>query len=105
MVFHAATDEVGSTSDEVMAMGGAAHQAVEFFAAIATTDEYGAPPRFAYGIEQLLYQHMQQVISALRWAIVDALALRCGAGAQFGYGKVFHDGDFIDEDENEDFLT
>ena len=90
MVFHAATDEVGSTSDEVMAMGGAAHQAVEFLATIATTDEDGPAPRFAYGIEQLLYQHMQQVISALRWAVVDALALRCGAGAQFGYGKIFH---------------
>lgn len=107
MVFHTATDEVGCTSDEVMAMGGTAHQAVEFLATIATTDEDGAAPRFAYGIEQLLYQHMQQVISTLRWAVVDALALRCGAGAQFVYGKIFHDGDFIDEDEdeNEDFLT
>lgn len=107
MVFHTATDEVGSTSDEVMAMGGTAHQVVEFIATIATTDEDGAAPRFAYGIEQLLYQHMQQVISALRWAIVDALALRGGAGAQFVDGEIFHDGDFIDEDEdeNEDFLT
>ena len=93
MVFHTATDEVGSTSDEVMAMGGTAHQVVEFLATIATTDEDGAAPRFAYEIEQLLYQHMQQVISALRWAVVDALALRGGAGGKFGYGKVFHDGD------------
>jgi hypothetical protein len=88
MVFHAATDEVGCTSDEVMAMGGTAHQVVEFLATIATTDEDGAAPRFAYGIEQLLYQHMQQVISALRWAIVDALALRCGACGEFGNGKI-----------------
>ena len=40
-------------------------------------------------------------------AIVDALAQRRGAGGEFGNGKIFHDGDFIDEDEdeNEDFLT
>ena len=90
MLLHTATDEVGSTSDEVMAMGGAAHQVVEFLATIATTDKDGAAPRFAYRIEQLLYQYMQQMVSTLRWAIVDALALRCGAGAQFGYGKIFH---------------
>ena len=107
MVLHWATDKVSSTPDEMMAMGGTAHQVVEFFTAVTTWHQYGAAPCFAYGIEQLLYQYMQQMVSTLRWAIVDALALRGGASAQFVYGKIFHDGDFIDEDEDEDedFLT
>ena len=82
-------------------------EGVEFLAAVARGHHDGLSPRFADGVKELLHQYVQQVVCTLRWAVVDALALRCGAGGKFGYGKVFHDGDFIDEDEdeNEDFLT
>ena len=43
---------------------------------------------------------MQELVGTLRGAVVDALAQRCGAGGEFGYGKIFHI--FLNVDDNVD---
>jgi hypothetical protein len=107
MVGSVTSDDIGSTAEHVVAVLHTPDERVELPAAIARGHHDGLSPRFADGVEELVYEYVQQVVCTLRRAVVDALAQRRGAGAQFVYGKIFHDGDFIDEDEdeNEDFLT
>ena len=50
-----AGDEVGGTPEDVVAVLGTTHERVELLAAVATADNDGLAPRFAYGVEELLY--------------------------------------------------
>ena len=61
---------------------------VELLAAVARGYHDGLSPRFADGVKELVYEYVQQVVCTLRWAIVDALAQRCGAGGEFLYRKI-----------------
>ena len=78
-----ASDEVGSTAQHMMAVLRPTHEGIEFLATVATAHYDGLTPCLAYGVEELVYEYVQQVVSTLCRAVVDALALRCGAGAQF----------------------
>ena len=75
-----ATDEVGRTAYEVMAVLGTTHQLVQLLAAVARGYHDGLAPRFADGVEQLLHEHVQQMVCTLGRAVIDALTLRRGAG-------------------------
>ena len=74
-----AGDEVCCAADEVVAVLGSAHEGVELLASISTADHDGLAPRLAYGVEELVYEYVQQVVGTLRWAVVDALAQRRSA--------------------------
>ena len=74
-----ARDDVGRAAEDVVAILGAAHQGVELLAAVAAAHRDRLSPRFADGIEELLDEDVQQVVCTLGWAVVDALAQRCGA--------------------------
>ena len=56
-----------------------AHEGVQLLAAVARGDHDGFAPRLADGVEELVYEYVQQIIGALGGAVVDALALRRGA--------------------------
>ena len=73
------SDDVGSTSEHVMAVLHTPDERVEFLASISTADHDGLAPRFADGVKELLHQYVQQVVCSLRWAFVDALAQRGSA--------------------------
>ena len=90
MVCFVARNDVGRTTEEVVAILHAANERIEFLAAVATTDHDRLPPCFAYGVEELVYEYVQQVVCTLRRAIVNALTQCCGTGGEFVYGKVFH---------------
>ena len=90
MVGSVTSDDIGCTAEHVVAVLHASDERVEFLAAVARGHYDGLSPRFADGVEELVYEYVQQVVGTLRWAIVDALAQRRGAGAQFGYTKIFH---------------
>lgn len=85
-----ACNNIGRTSEDVVAILGATHQLVELLAAIPAADHDGLASRFAYRVKDLLYQYVQQVVCTLTRAIVDALAQRRDAGGEFLYGKIFH---------------
>ena len=85
-----ACDDIGCATEHVVAVLHTPDERVEFLTSIATADHYRLTPRLAYGVQQLLYQHMQQVIGALGRAVVYALALRRGASGQLLNGKIFH---------------
>ena len=53
-----ARNEVGCASQHVVAILRATHKRVELLASVATADHYRLTPRLAYGVEQLVYQHM-----------------------------------------------
>ena len=83
-------NDVGSTAEDMVTVGYTPNERIEFFAAVARGNYYRLAPRFADGVEELVYEYVQQVVCTLRWAIVDALAQRGGAGGEFLDGKVFH---------------
>ena len=85
-----ASYDVGCTAEHVVAVLHTPDERVELLASISTTHHDGLSPRFADGVKELLHQYVQQVVGTLRWAIVDALAQRCGAGGEFGDTKIFH---------------
>ena len=82
------SDDIGCATQHVMAVLHTPDERVELLAAVATAHHDGLAPRFADGVKELLYQYMQQVVGALRWAIVDALAQRRGTGGEFLYRKI-----------------
>ena len=90
MVGTVACDDIRSTAKEVMTVLRASNERVEFLTAITAADHYWFSPHFAYGVKELVDEYMQEVVCTFRWAIVDALAQRCGAACQFLDGKVFH---------------
>lgn len=94
-----AGDEVGGTAQEVMAVLRSAHEGIQLGTAVAAAHDDGLAPRLADGVEELVYEHMQQVIGTLWRAVVDALALRRGAGNQFFQTKIFHI--FLNDDDND----
>ena len=75
-----AGDDIGRTAEEVVAVLHASDERVEFLAAVARGHHDRFSPRFADGVEELVYEYVQQVVCTLRWAVVDALAQRRGAG-------------------------
>ena len=79
----ASCNDIGRAAEDVVAVLRAAHEFVELLAAVAAGDDDGSAPRFTYGVEELFYKYVQQVVCTLRWAVVDALAQRRGAGGQF----------------------
>ena len=88
MVGSVTSDDIGGAAEEVVAVLHTPDEGVEFLTAVARGHHDGLSPRFADGVEELLYQYVQQVVCTLRWAVVDALAQRGSAGAQFGYTKI-----------------
>ena len=66
-----AGDDIRCAADDVVAVLHASDERVELLAAVATAHHDRLSPRFADGVEELLHQHVQQVVCALRWAIVD----------------------------------
>ena len=80
--------QVGSAAKHVVAVLHATHERVEFLAAVATGHHYRLAPRLAYGVEELLHKHVQQMVCTLGRSVVDALTLRRSAGTQFGNGKI-----------------
>ena len=48
-------NDIGGTAEEMVAILGTAHQGVELFAAIAAAHHDRLAPRFAYGVEELVY--------------------------------------------------
>ena len=76
----------------MVAVRGAAYECVELWAAVAAGYHYGLTPRLAYGVEEFSYEHVQQVVCTLGWAVVDALTQRRGAGNHFFKTKIFHKG-------------
>ena len=83
-----ACDDVSSAAQEVVTVLCSTHERVEFLAAVATGHHYRLAPRLAYGVEQLLHEHVQQMVCTLGRAVVDALTQRRSAGGQFGNGKI-----------------
>ena len=83
MVGTVACDDIRSTAKEVMTVLRASNKRVEFLTAITAADHYWFSPHFAYGVKELVDEYMQQVVCTLRWAIIDALAQRRGAGGEF----------------------
>ena len=53
-----ARDDVCCTAKHVVAVLHATHERVEFLAAVATGHHYRLAPRLAYGVEELVYQHV-----------------------------------------------
>jgi hypothetical protein len=90
MVGSVTSNDIGCTAEEVVTILDSPNERVELLAAVARGHHDGLSPRFADGVEELLYQYVQQVVCTLRWAVVDALAQRRGAGGQFFNTKVFH---------------
>lgn len=82
--------DVGRTAQDVVAVCDTAHELVEPRAAVARGDHNGTTPRFADGVEELFYEHVQQVICCLGRTVVDAFAQCSGTGGEFLDGKVFH---------------
>jgi len=74
-----AGDDIGCTAEDMVTILHASDERVEFLAAIPTADHDGLSPRFADGVEELVYEYVQQVVGALVRAIVDALTQRRGA--------------------------
>ena len=74
-----AANDIGCAAQDMVAVLGTAHQGVELLAAIATAHHDRFAPRFAYGVEELVYEYVQQVVCTLIRAVVDALAQRRGA--------------------------
>ena len=64
-----------------MAVLCSAHEGVEFLTAVARGEHYRLSPGFADGVEELVYEYVQQVVGTLRWAVVDAIAQRRGTGS------------------------
>ena len=91
MVGLVARNDIGSAAKDMVTILHTPDERVELLAAVARGYHDGLTPRFADGVEELLYQYVQQVVCTLRWAIVDALAQRGSAGGQFGYTEMFHD--------------
>ena len=74
-----ARDNICRATKDMVAVLHASDERVELLAAIARGHHDGLSPRFADGVKELLHQYMQQVVGALIWAVVDALALRGSA--------------------------
>ena len=74
-----ASDDIGSAADEVVAVLGSAHEGVELLAAVARGDHDGLAPRLAYGVQELFYEYVQQMVCTLVRAVVNALAQRRSA--------------------------
>ena len=55
VIITAACDEVGSTTQHVMAVLRSTHKRVELLAAVATADHYRLSPCLAYGVKELVY--------------------------------------------------
>ena len=91
MVSPVACDDVCRAAEQVVAVLHAAHERIQLLASVSTADYDRCSPRLAYGVEELFYEYVQQVVYTLRWAIVDALALCRGAGGEFFYTKIFHE--------------
>ena len=72
-------DDIGSTAEEMVTVLGSAHEGVELLAAVARGDHDGLAPRLAYGVQELVYEYVQQVVGTLVRAVVDALTQRRGA--------------------------
>ena len=85
-----ASDDISSAAEDMVAVLHTPDERIELLAAVATANHNGLSPRFAYGVKELVYEYVQQVVCTLRWTIVDALAQRGSAGAQFGNTKIFH---------------
>ena len=92
MVGLVARDEVSCTAQYVVTVLRSTHQRIEFLATVSTGHHYRLTPRLAYGIEQLVYEYVQEMISTLRGRILDALPLRRSAACQFFHTKIFHEG-------------
>jgi len=90
MVGPVACNDIGCATQHVVTVLHTPDERVELLAAIARGHHDGLAPRFADGVKELVYEYVQQVIGALRRAVVYALAQRGSAGAQFVYGKIFH---------------
>ena len=82
------SDDVGGAAKDMVTVLHAPDERVELLAAVARGHHNGFSPRFADGVKELVYEYVQQVVCTFRWAIVDALAQRRGAGTQFGNGKI-----------------
>ena len=83
-----ACNQVCRATQHVVTVLRAAHERIQLLTSIAAADYDRCSPRLTYGVEKLLNQYMQQVICTRWWAVVDALALRRGAGGKFGNGKI-----------------
>ena len=88
MVVAVTGDEIGSTAQQVVTVRGATDEVIQLAAAVAAAHHDGFTPRLTYGVEELLHQGVQQLIGALSGPVVDTLALRRSASAQFLYTKV-----------------
>ena len=55
MIGLVASNDIRRTAEEMVAILGATHQGVELFAAIAAAHCDRLAPRFAYGVEELVY--------------------------------------------------
>ena len=88
MVGSVTSNDICCTTQHVVAVLHTPDERIELLAAVARGHHDGLSPRFADGVEELVYEYVQQMICTLRWAVVDALAQRRGTGAQFGYGKI-----------------
>ena len=91
MVGLVASNNICRATKDMVAILHAAHERIQLLASVSTADHDGLAPRLAYGVEELFYEYVQQVVYTLRWAIVDALALCRGAGGKFGNTKIFHE--------------
>ena len=80
--------QVGSAAQQVVTVLCPTHERVEFLAAVATGHHYRLAPRLAYGVEELLHEHVQQMVCTLGRTVINALTLRRSAGTQFGNGKI-----------------
>ena len=85
-----ASDDIGCTAEDMVTILYASDERVELLASVATTDHDRLSPRLADGVEELVYEYVQQVVCTLRRAIVNALAQRGSAGGEFGDTKIFH---------------
>ena len=83
-------NDIGCAAEEVMTMRGATDEGVELLAAVARGDHNGLAPCLAYGVQELVYEDVEQVVGTLVRAVVDALAQRRGTSGEFGYTKIFH---------------
>ena len=54
-----ASDDIGGAAEDVVAVLHASDERVEFLAAVATAHHDGLAPRFAYGVEELVYEYVQ----------------------------------------------
>ena len=60
-----AGNEVCCAAEQVMAMCGATDEGVELLAAVARGYHDGLAPRLAYGVQELVYEYVQQVVCTL----------------------------------------